>query len=183
MIARRIGNQLKGEGSVTVLGINWNNSGLTERMRSFEVTLKTEFPKVRIQSSYLDSRSEAQAEQIAHEVLSNDGGPNAILALTGTATSGVIRAIDDSSSNRKIFLVSCDQTYNGLNPLAQGKIDAVIAENTFVMGDAAAHLIMEAHSGGVLTKTIYVKPALVTRDNMFSPELHKSLTYDTRALY
>jgi ribose transport system substrate-binding protein len=181
--ARRIGLRLNGKGSVAILGLNSDNNDLLSRMRSFETTLTLEFPHIMIHSRHLESSSEAQAEQIAHGLLAGERIPDAIVALTATATTGAVRAIEDDSLRKRIVLVSCDQNYESLYSLSLGKVDSIVAENTFAMGYQAAQLILAAKSGSLETGTYYVKPVLVTRDNMYSPQLFHILTYDTRALY
>lgn len=181
--ARRIGSRLNGIGSVAVLGLNPDDSGLLPRMRSFEATLAKEFPGIKVQSRHLESNSEAQAEQIAHALLTDKNSPDAILAFTTIATTGVIQAVEEDSLTRKVVLVSCDQNYQSLYPLSQGKVDSIVAQNTFAMGYKAAQLILWSKSGNPGARTSYVKPVLVTRKNMYSQEMFRILTYDTRALY
>jgi ribose transport system substrate-binding protein len=181
--ARRIGVRLNGRGSVAILGLNPDDGGLLPRMRSFEGTLRREFPGIAILSRHLESNSEAQAEQTAHALLTGSRSPDAILALTDTATRGVVQAIGDNNRDKRIVLVSCDQGSETLYSLSLGKVDSIVAENTFEMGKQAAELILSARSGNTAGGTMSIKPLLITRENMYSPELLHILTQDVRTRY
>jgi ribose transport system substrate-binding protein len=178
--ARRIGEQLDGKGFVAILGLNPDNGGVFLRMRSFEVTLTQEFPGITILSRHMGSNSEAQAEQAAHALLTGSRRPDAILALTRTATTGALRAIENGGQSKRIILVGCDQNYGLLYNLSLGKIDSIIAENTYAMGYQAAQLILSARSESSGASTVYIKPILITRANLYSPELLNVLTHDAR---
>ena len=153
------------------------------RMQAFEGTLAREFPNVKILSRHLEPNSEAQSEQTARALLTSSPSPDAVLALTGTATSGVLQAIGDTNRGKKIILVSCDQRTGTLYYLSLGKVDSVIAENTYAMGSRAAEMILEARSGRPMGDTLRIKPILITRENMYSPELFHILTQDLRERY
>ena len=181
--ARRIGSRLEGKGSVAILGLNPDDGGIFTRMQAFEATLAREFPNVKILSRHLEPNSEAQSEQTARALLSSNASPDAILALTGTATNGVLQAIGNTDQGKKIILVSCDQRTGTLYYLSLGKVDSVIAENTYAMGSRAAEMILEARSGRPMGDTLRIKPILITRENMYSPELFRILTQDLRERY
>ena len=181
--ARRIGSRLNGKGSVAILGLNPDDQGIFTRMQAFEGTLVREFPNVKILSRHMEPNSEAQSEQTARALLTSHVSPDAILALTGTATNGVLRAIGNTDHGKKIILVSCDQRTGTLYYLSLGKVDSVIAENTYAMGSRAAEMILEARSGRTMGDTLRIRPILVTRENMYSPELFRILTQDLRERY
>jgi len=178
--ARRIGAQLDGNGSVVILGLDPNNGGVFLRMQSFEVTLSREFPGITILSRHMGSNSEAQAEQAAHALLTGTRRPDAILALTRTATTGALHVIEDSGQGKRIILVGCDQNYGLLYNLSLGKIDSIIAQDTYAMGYRATQILLSERSGSDAPSTIYIKPILVTRENMYSPALLNVLTHDAR---
>lgn len=178
--ARRIGEQLGDKGSVAILGLDPNDSGQFKRVRTFEATLLQQFPHITIHSRYLTSSSEAQAEQIAHSVVTGTQRPDAILALTRRSAMGAIRAMESRGKGTRIILVGCDQNYALLYDLSQGKLDSIIAQNTYEMGFRATQFILAARTGGHPTGTDYVKPILVTRENMSSPDLLNILTHDAR---
>ncbi len=178
--AQRIGERLHGNGSVAIVGLNPADSGQYLRIRSFELTLGQEFPAITITSRNMDSYSEAQAEQTAQRILSGGHVPDAILGLTSRGTLSTVHAIEDAHIAKPIVLVGCDQNYALLYYLSQGKIDSLIAENTYAMGYRAAQLVLSLKAGKAASHLSHIEPVLVTRENMNSPDLLAVLTHDER---
>jgi ribose transport system substrate-binding protein len=178
--ARRIGEILHGHGSVAVLGLDPDTTGIFLRVHSFEMTLADEYPDVKIVSRSMGSSSQAQAEQAAQETITTYPNINAIFTLTDTATKGAYHTLESAGQRKKIKLVACDQEYEFLYLLSEGKIDSIIAENTYTMGYRAVQMIRASRAGSPTTSMIYVKPILVTQENMNSPDLLNVLTHDAR---
>ncbi len=168
--ARRLGERLHGRGSIAVLGVHPGAPNLFLRRRAFENALAVEFPRMKIASIDMSSGDEAQAEQIAREVLQREQHLNAIFSLSAVATLGAFRALRDEH-NSKILLVGCDQQYDLLYYMSVGKIDSIIAENTYQMGELGMKMVIARKHSENSAQVIKVKPLLVTRDNMHAPEL------------
>lgn len=178
--ARRVGEILHGHGSVAVLGLNPDITGVFLRVHSFEMTLAEEYPNITIVARSLDSSSQAQAEQAAQEAITAHPDINAIFVLTDQATKGTFHTLERTRGRKQIKLVVCDQEYEFLYLLSEGKIDSIIAENTYLMGYQAVQMIRKSHAGSPQASTLYVKPILVTRENMNTPDLFNVLTHDAR---
>ena len=82
--------------------------------------------------------------------------------------------------SKHIVIVGCDQNYGALNYILDGKVDSIIAENTYAMGYRAAQLLLAVKAGKAAPHLVKIKPILVTRENMNSPELLNVLTHDAR---
>src|SRR5215472_1138786 len=82
MAARRLGAILNGIGTVAIIGINPQLTGISARQRSLEKTLAQEFPNVHVVARRLGHYSVSQEQQIAEDLL--NGGPqlDAIVALS-----------------------------------------------------------------------------------------------------
>ena len=68
MAARRVGKILKGKGSIAILGINSQLTGITTRERSFENTLEHEFPGIQVVARRLGYYSLPQEQQVAEDI-------------------------------------------------------------------------------------------------------------------
>jgi ribose transport system substrate-binding protein len=178
--AKRIGEQLHGEGTVAILGLNPNIAGLYLRVNSFESALARDYPHIQIRYKRMGSSSEAQAEEETLEILKSDPDLGAILSLTETATIGALYVLENEPNAYNVKLVGCDQTYGLLYSLSQGKIDAIIAENTYEMGKRAVRIIISSRENMPTPNAVLVKPILVTRENMNAPELIDVLSHDAR---
>jgi ribose transport system substrate-binding protein len=178
--ANRIGEQLHGQGTVAILGLNPNMAGLYLRVHSFETTLARNYPRVKISFKRMGSSSEAQAEEETLEVLTSDPNLGAILTLTETATIGALYVIENERRVQTVKLVGCDQNYGLLYSLSQNRIDSIIAENTYAMGRRAVDMIISARAKRQAPNKVIIKPILVTRENMNSAYLLDVLSHDAR---
>jgi len=181
LVARRLGERLHGRGSVAVLGVHPGSASLFLRLRAFENALTVEFPGMTITSARMGSADEAEAEQTARELLNSEPNIDAIFALSAVATLGAFRALRDEQ-NSKVLLVGCDQQYDLLYYLSLGKIDSIVAENTYEMGELGMKMVIARKRGENPSQVIKVKPVLVTLENMSAPEFVPILIHDWRPM-
>jgi ribose transport system substrate-binding protein len=181
LAARRLGERLHGRGSVAVLGVHPGSASLFLRLRAFENALAVEFPGVTITSARMGSADEAEAEQTARELLNSEPNIDAIFALSAVATLGAFRALRDEQ-NSKVLLVGCDQQYDLLYYLSLGKIDSIVAENTYEMGELGMKIVIAKKRGENPSQVIKVKPVLITLENMSAPEFVPILIHDWRPM-
>ena len=181
LAAVRLGERLHGRGSVAVLGVHPGSASLFLRLRAFENALAVEFPGVTITSARMGSADEAEAEQTARELLNSEPNIDAIFALSAVATLGAFRALRDEQ-NSKVLLVGCDQQYDLLYYLSLGKIDSIVAENTYEMGELGMKIVIAKKRGENPSQVIKVKPVLITLENMSAPEFVPILIHDWRPM-
>src|SRR6266542_2757422 len=140
MAARRLGAILKGSGSVAILGVNPQLTGITARQRSLEKTLADEFPDIRVVARRLGHYSVPQERQIAEDII-NGGTPlDAIVALSTSSTRGAYYALVEFGKTRIVKLIGFDQEL--IPPLRTGGIDSVIMQRTYDMGHTAMSLML-----------------------------------------
>ena len=173
MAADRIGTIMHGKGTVAVIGINPDISGVLDRVRSFESTLDTRYPNIRITEKRLGSFNVPYEQQITEEVLTADPNLGAILAVTADATRGAYSALSELHKAGTVKLVGCDQDL--LLPLMTGEMDSVIAEDTYQMGYQAIALLAQEQQGKTAASLTKLKPQLVTKENLNSPEIRRML--------
>jgi len=75
--ARRVGKILNGQGTIAIVGINPQLTGITARERSFENTLEQEYPDIRVVARRLGYYSVPQEQQVAEDVLNHGEALNA----------------------------------------------------------------------------------------------------------
>jgi ribose transport system substrate-binding protein len=176
MAAHRIGKILSGKGSIAILGINPQLTGITARDRSFEQTLKQEYPNIRVAVRKLGYYSVPQEQQVAEDILTRGGAIDAIVALSHISTRGAFYALVEFDKTRAIKLVGFDQDL--MPPIRTGGIDSVVMERTYDMG----HIAMEIMDGLVHGRRVQginvVPPILMTRENIDSPEIRAQLMAD-----
>src|SRR5271156_4718274 len=179
LAAERIGFILHGEGSVAVLGIDPDVTGIVLRAHAFEANLAAKFPRIQIVDERTGGFNITEAQEITEDVLTKNPQLGAILALNSSATRGAFIALENSHLLGKVKLVACEQEL--LPPLVTGEIDSIIVENTYEMGYRAIQLIAAERRGEAVPGQIKLSPKLVTRENLNTPEVQRMLTMNWRA--
>ena len=174
MAARRVGKILGERGSIAIVGMNPQLTGVTARERSFERTLEREYPNIRVVERRLGYYSVPQEQQVAEDILNRGEAIDAIVALSHTSTRGAYYALVEFDKTRAIKLVGFDQDL--MPPIRTGGIDSVVMQSTYDMG----HIAMEIMDGQLHGRTVpgisVVSPRLMTRENIDSPEIRQQLT-------
>lgn len=173
LAAGRIGMVLHGKGSVAILGIDPDISGVLRRVRSFESTLAADYPGIQIAEKRMGSFNVPFEQQTAQDVLNANPRLDAILAVTTDATRGAYSALVETHRAGKVKLVGCDQDL--LMPLMTGEMDSVIAQDTYQMGYRAIETLAAEQQGNSLPALTEVHPLVVTRDNLGSPDVRRIL--------
>ena len=167
MGARRIGKILDGKGSIAILGINPQLTGITTRERSFENTLEREYPNIHVVARRLGYYSLPQEQQVAEDILNRGEAVDAIVALSHISTRGAFYALVEFDKARTIKLVGFDQDL--MAPIRTGGIDSVVMERTYDMGRIAMELMDGQAHGRIVPGMSVVLPVLMTRENIDSP--------------
>jgi ribose transport system substrate-binding protein len=171
LAARRVGLVLGGTGSVAVLGLDPKLWNITLRERSFEQTLASEFPNVRVIARRIGLANVPQEQQVVEELLQNEPTPDALVALSAESTRGAYYALVEFNKTPAIKLIGFDQDL--LPPIRTGGLDSVVVQNTYDIGRAAIEQIQEKLHGETLPDKVIVEPKLLTRDNIDSPAMQK----------
>jgi ribose transport system substrate-binding protein len=176
MAARRVGKILGGHGSIAILGINPQLTGITARERSFEKTLEREYPNIRVVARRLGYYSVPQEQQVAEDFLHRGEAVDAIVALSHASTRGAFYALVEFDKTPAIKLVGFDQDL--MPPIRTGAIDSVIMQRTYDMGHTAMEIMDAQVHGRSVPGVSVLPPILMTRDNIDSPEVVQQLTED-----
>jgi ribose transport system substrate-binding protein len=158
MAARRLGKILHGQGSIAILGINPQLTGITARERSFESTLEREYPEIRVVARRLGYYSVAQEQQVAEDILNRGQAVDAIVEFDKTRT---------------IKLVGFDQDL--MPPIRTGAIDSVVMQSTYDMGRTAMEIMDGQVHGRAVPGISVLPPILMTGENIDSPEIRRQL--------
>jgi ribose transport system substrate-binding protein len=176
MAAQRIGQILSGKGTVAVLGVDPDVSGILERTHAFEASLASLYPGVRIVEERAAGFNIAEAQDIAEDVLERNPHLDVFLALNSATTRGAYLALKRRGLLKKVKLVACEQEL--VPPLLTGEIDAIVVENTYEMGRLAVQAVAREMRGEPVPALIKLSPKLVTRENFYSPEVRRMLSMD-----
>ena len=173
MAARRVGKVLGGQGSIAILGINPQLTGITARERSFEDTLEREYPKIHVAARRLGYYSVPQEQQVAEDILNRGEAIDAIVALSHISTRGAYYALVEFHKTQAIKLVGFDQDL--MPPIRTGGIDSVIMQSTYDMGRTAMEVMDGQVHGRPVPGISVLPPVLMTRENIDSPEIRRQI--------
>lgn len=175
--AARLCERLHGKGTIAVLGVDPGAPGIVRRLHAFQTAIHSQCRDLTIVEVRMGSEDKSQAEHAAQEVLASQPQLNAIFALSGASTVGAFRALRDGHKSQQVLLVGCDQQYGQLFFLSQGAIDSIIAQNTYEMADRAIKMIVAERNGESISHLAFVKPVLLTHDNLYDSQFAPLLTY------
>jgi ribose transport system substrate-binding protein len=165
---------LNGKGSIAILGINPQLSGITVRERNFESTLEQEFPNIKVVERRLGHYSVPQEQQVAEDILNRGESIDAIIALSHISTRGAFYALVEFDKARAIKLIGFDQDL--MPPIRTGGIDSIVMESSYDMGRVAMQNLSDEIHGRSAPGISIVAPLLMTRENLDSPVIRQQLT-------
>ncbi len=177
LAANRVAELLNGHGTVAVLGINSDVTGIMIRAREFEQALAQHYPGIRIVEKRMGSFNVPHEQQVAEDTLRANPNLDVIVALMSTAIDGSLLALDTAAENHLVRVIGFDD--GGLPPFDQYKsLDCVIQEDTRAMGQQAIELIHTRMLGQPAPLTVRLQPKIITRQNIKSPEVRLMLAQD-----
>lgn len=180
LAANYLAKLLKGHGDVALLGDNPDVSSAAARAQAFADTLRLHYPGIHLTAHPRGSFRFGEAEQQAEEVLRTNPGLAAIVSIGITQSRGAMIALRSFRRQHNVALIALDQDLDLMYALRRNEISSVIAQNTFLMGEKAMHLIEEAHNGASMPPLTRIAPVLITRENIDTPGVQRVLSMDWR---
>jgi ribose transport system substrate-binding protein len=178
LAAERAATLLKGHGTVALLGIDPDITGIMTRARAFEQFAAQNYPGIRIVEKRAGSFNAPHEQQMAEETLRANPDLDLVIALKSTTVDGALSALETTGTNHLVKVIGFDLSgypqYNG----RQENLDSVIQADTRSMGQQAIELIHARLLGQSTPATIRLHPKLITRDNMNSPDVQRMLSQD-----
>lgn len=167
LAAQRLAQQLHGRGTIDIVGINAKQEGSVTREVLFEQSLSRVAPEIKVASRQFGDAVITHQQQICQELLAAPQPPDAIVALSATATRGAYYAKIANEHHPSTIVIGFDQDL--ILPIETGDVDAVVMQDTRAIGrDAMLNLVAQMQGESVSPQTM-VAPLLVTRDNVDLP--------------
>jgi ribose transport system substrate-binding protein len=174
--AERIAQLLHGQGTVAVLGINPDISGIMTRTRILEEALAA-YPQITIVQKHLGSFNLQQDQQIAEETLRANPHLGVIVGLTSAATRGACFALGRRGEKSKV--IGFDDP-DAFPLLGNANLDSIIVQNSREIGFQAVKAIVAQLHGVPVAAEQKIRPILVTQDNSNSPDVQEIFSMDWR---
>jgi len=173
--ARRVAGLLNGHGTVALLGINPDITGIMIRAHAFEEFLAQNYPGIRIVEKRMGTFNVAHEQKVAEDTLRANPNLDVVVALMWPTIDATLSSLDATPVGHPVKIIGFDPF--GIPPFKQkASLDSVIREDTRSMGRQAIELIHAKQFGQSVPALVYLQPKLITRDNIDAPDVRLMLT-------
>ena len=171
MAAMRVNEILRGKGSVAVLGVDPESLSDLTILHSFEATVEQRFSGIVITDCRAGSHNQSEAQEIADEELNAHRDLGALFTLSAVASYGAITSIESRNLGKAVKLVGFEQSATLADEVRSGKMDSLIAEDSYEMGREAMELLAANRGHGMSPENRRLAPTLLTKKNIDLPEV------------
>lgn len=177
LAAQRVAALVDGHGTVALLGINPDITGIMIRARAFEQFAAQNYPGIRIVEKRMGSFNAPHEQQVAEETLRAHPDLDAIVALMWPTVDGTLHALDNTPERRTVRVIGFDNA--GSPPFdRRSSLDCIVQEDVRSMGEQAVEMIHARLLGQSVPATVHLHPRLITRENMNTEEVRTMLSQD-----
>jgi len=180
--ADRLGEVLGGKGRVIMMRYQEGSASTMARESGFLDQIAKRFPGIQVVSSnqYGGPTTDA-AFATAERLLSTYRDVDGIFCPNESTASGMLLALDGAGLAGKIKFVGFDASAKLAEGLRAGKIDGLVLQNPFHMGETSVSLLLQALDGGKVESRVDTGATLATRENMDQPDIKAVLAPDLSA--
>ena len=179
LAATRLGTLLEGKGDVLVLRYQEGSASTMARKSGFLATIAKDFPNIKVVSSTQYGGATTETAYAASEnLLSTFKAVQGIFCPNESTTFGMLRALEAAGRAGKVRFVGFDASQKLVSALAESKIDGLIVQNPFRMGELGVQSLLDKAEGKSVEKRIDTGATLVTRDNMQEDAIKALLSPD-----
>jgi ribose transport system substrate-binding protein len=173
LAATRMGELLKGTGTVLMLRYQEGSAATEEREQGFLDELKTRFPGVTVISSDQYAGATRDTAKRASENLLNRYAErvNGIFTPNESSTAGMLLALQDIRKAGAITFVGFDYSSAFVAPLERGEIQGFVVQHPVNMGYLSVRTMVEHLQGRQVPRTVDTGVKLVTRDTLNAPDV------------
>jgi ribose transport system substrate-binding protein len=177
MAAERIGKTLGGKGKVVIVAVRPGIVSTMLREQGFEETIR-KFPGIRVVDKRFGMADFAVSLQVTENMLTAHPDLDGMFASNESSTVGAAQALKGRKSKCK--LVGFDWSPTLSDALETGVIDALVAQDPFLIGYESVKAAVMKLDGGTPQKVRNLPPLLVTKENLKDPAVQKQLNPDLK---
>lgn len=178
----RMGQLLEKKGKVVVLRYQEGSASTTLREQGFLDAIKA-FPDIQIVSENQHGGATTESASSASENLlvslkAAEGGVTGVFCPNESTTFGMLLALEKASLAGKIKFLGFDASDKLVTALEAGKIDGLVVQNPFRMGELALQTMVKHLRGEKVERRIDTGARVVDKANMGQPEMKELLKPD-----
>lgn len=175
LIAQRVVSSLGGSGKLILAGIRRQAPGVIDSADKIEESIKRIGPQIEIAQKIADTTSSGLAEQEIFSALQADSKIKSVVSLNTRMGAAAASAVERLRPPRHVEVIACGQSLQMFLQLRRGEIDALLVQDMRQIGRIAVENINADRLAKPYEHTVFVKPYLVTRDNIDSEEIQQVL--------
>jgi ribose transport system substrate-binding protein len=170
LAGERMGDLLKGTGTVLMLRYQLGSAATEEREQGFLDELKR-FPGIHVVSSDQFAGPTRDTAKSASENLLNRFADkvDGIFTPNESSTAGMLLALQDIGKAGKITFVGFDYSPTFVAPLERGELKGFVVQNPVNMGYLSVKTIVDHLRGEKVPPTVDTGVSMVTLDNLHDP--------------
>ncbi|MBK8251955.1 MAG: substrate-binding domain-containing protein [Polyangiaceae bacterium] len=182
LAGERMGKLLGGKGKVMVLRYQEGSASTQLREKGFLEAVKG-MSEIQVVSDnqYGGATTEsafAASENLLVSLKAAEGGVNGIFCPNESTTFGMLLALEKSGLAGKVKFVGFDASDKLVDGLNAGKIDGLVLQNPFRMGELAVQTMTKHLKGEKVDKRIDTGARVVDKESMNDPEVKALLKPD-----
>lgn len=171
LAAARVEAATHGVVQVAIVGVGRGTPETLARADSFIRAISV-CPRIQIVAEMPGAVQTMEAEQSARELVNTYPKLRAIFAVSADATQGVMLALQERSSHRRISLIGSDRDLFLAANLQDGKLDSLVTANGYQIGFLAVQRALAGIRGQPLPPPTQVDAKLLTRETLVLNDNH-----------
>lgn len=168
LAADEMGKLLDGKGRVLVLRYQEGVASTEAREKGFVERLKSAFPNIEIVASNVYAGATRDTAKTAAENLLNRYGNEigGMFTPNESSTAGALLALEDAGKAGKIKFIGFDSSAIFVQAMNDKKLDGIVVQNPFAMGELGVMTLLEHLSGKQVPKRVDTGVTLITPANL-----------------
>jgi ribose transport system substrate-binding protein len=177
LAADRLGEVLKGKGTVLMLRYQEGSASTTFRENGFLERIKSAFPGIQVISSDQYAGPTRDTAKRASENLLNRYGADVsgVFCPNESSTAGMLLALQDVDKAGKLVFVGFDSSQTFIDALAAGQLAGLVVQNPLNMGYLGVKTLVDHLQGKPVPARVDTGVWMVTRDNLSAPATQELL--------
>lgn len=175
LAARQMAKVLDGRGRVAVVKYMAGSASTGARERGFMETVRRQYPDLELVEDRYGMDTVETSLSAAEDILTRHPDLDGIFACNESTARGTLRALESQGRASDVTMIGFDSSEPLLAGLRSGRIDALVVQNPFRMGQEGVRAALAAIEGRPVDDRIDTGAVLVTADNLDSPELQRLL--------
>ena len=171
----KLGDLLGGTGKVVLLRYQVGSASTDDREAGFAKAIAARPALELISDNRYSGATAGEAKTAALNMLDTLKRADGIFCPNESSTFGMLLALKQSNLTGKVRFVGFDTSPALIESLRQGEVDALVAQDPRTMGRMAVTAAVNHLQGKPVEPMIDTGAAVVTRDNVDSPEIQKIL--------